>query len=543
MKYNYLIKKHKIFLLLTIINFACLGGFAQVEYQPYSYQFYQKLNSVLYSTSTNEHTALKSLFVDDSLLKPAFDSLKSYGAFNNKSVGYRKLFDQHLIQFKGPRSTFYADLLPELSIGRDFANSQTVNTTSIGLQLGGTVGKNFYYYGSVYRAGELMPDYISTYINQVAMIPGQAAAYTYGTNGYQWTYVTADVAYKPFKFLTLSAGYDKTFIGDGYRSLLLSDYASPYPYFKFLGTLGPFKYMAMWTDMDDPAATSQYGIDRRKFGVFHYLDWTITNRLSFGFFENVIGFFTDDNGVKRPFDFNYISPLIFLKPVNNAADDPDKSLLGFTGKWKISDGVTFYGQFALDELHSNDFFSNDGSFVNKNGWQIGFRGTDLLGVKNLNFLVETNNVRPYTYQARSAIENYSENGEPLAHPWGANFRELVTLLNYSYKRFDFSTEADLGRYGLDENGLNYGKDIFDIYTSPARGYGNYITQGLTTNMGYFEAKVGYVINPKYSLRIEIGGLYRVEENTQFTDRTNMLTIGLKSSFRQIYNDIASFQTH
>jgi hypothetical protein len=299
----------------------------------------------------------------------------------------------------------------------------------------------------------------------------------------------------------------------------------------------------MWTYMNDPEFTSQYGADRKKFGVFHYLDWNVNNRLSFGFFENIMGFFTDDNGVKRPFDVNYINPIIFLKPVNNASDDPDKSLLGLTGKYKITNGITVYGQFALNEFVSKDFFSSDGASVNKYGWQLGIRGANLFGVKNLNYLLESNNAKPYTYSARSSIENYSSNSEPLAHPWGANFHELLGLLNYSYKRFDFSGEADYGHYGLDVDGLNYGKDIFQVYTSPARLYGNYIGQGLTTNMYFLQGKVAYMLNPKYNLRIELGGIYRQEQNSEFKDRTSMLTIGLRSSFRQIYNDLASYKTH
>lgn len=413
---------------------------------------------------------------------------------------------------------------------------------SLGLQLGGTVGSKFSYNITGYESSAVVPDYLSTYINQVGVIPGQAYAKTYRDNGFDWAYITAVVSYTPIKYLNLSAGRDKTFIGDGYRSMLLSDYASPYPFLKLTGTLGNVRYMVMWTYMNDPAFTSPFDVNRKKFGVFHYLDWNVSNRLSFGFFENIMGFFTDDNGVKRPFDFNYINPILFLKPVNNASDDPDKSLLGLTGKYKISDGITVYGQFALNEFVSKDFFSSDGASVNKYGWQLGFRGANLFGLKNLNYLFETNNAKPYTYAARSSIENYSENSEPLAHPWGANFREFVGLLNYSYKRFDFSGEADFGRYGLNINDGNSGKDIFQPYPTP-NTYGNYTGQGLTTNMYFLEGKIAYMLNPKYNLRIELGGLFRQEQNSQFTDKTTMLTIGLRSSFRQLYTDLASYKVH
>ena len=530
---------------VIVLSFAFgSAAFAQTVYQPYSYQFYQKLDSDLYSTKTREHTSIKPFFEVDSALKFHYDSLMNYGSDGKQhSLLYRKLFNEHLIDYRSPSSTFYADLLPDFTIGRDFSGKLTTSTTSLGLQIGGTVGSKFAYNITGYESSAIVPDYLATYINQVGIIPGQAYAKIYKDNGYDWSYLTAVVSFTPSKYVNISAGRDKTFIGDGYRSLLLSDYASPYPFFKLTGTLGNVRYMVMWTYMNDPSLTSQYGIDRKKFGVFHYLDWNVNNRLSFGFFDNVMGFFTDDNGTKRPFDFNYVNPLIFLKPVNNSSDDPDKSLIGFTGKYKITDGITAYGQFALNEFHSADFFSSNGASDNKYGWQLGLRGPNLFGVKGLNYLVETNNAKPYTYSARSAIENYSENGEPLAHPWGANFREVVGLLNYTYKRFDFSGEADYGHYGLDMDGLNYGKNIFELYTDAARKLGNYTGQGLTTNMYYLEGKVAYVLNPKYNLRIELGGIFRQEHNAQFEDKTTMITIGLRSSFRNLYTDLASFKSH
>ncbi|MDO3626822.1 gliding motility protein RemB [Mucilaginibacter sp. BT774] len=534
---------YKIVFVAVLSMFVVDSALAQSQYQPYSYDFYQKLNSDLYSTKSREHTSIKPLIID-SALRSHYDSLMTYGLDGKQHAWlYKKIFNEHLIDYKSSNSTFYGDLLPDVGVGRDLSGKLNTYTRAVGLQLGGTISDNFQYYVAGYLNNAIVPDYLSTYIRQVGIVPGQAYAKTYSDNGYSWSYITAVVSYTPIKYLNISAGRDKTFIGDGYRSMLLSDYASPYPFLKLTGTLGNVRYMVMWADMNDPAFTSAYGADRHKFGVFHYLDWNVNNRLSVGLFENVMGFFTDDNGAKRPFDFNYINPIIFLKPVNNASDDPDKSLLGLTAKYKLTDGITAYGQFALNEFVSKDFFSSDGASVNKYGWQLGIRGANLFGVKNLNYLLESNNAKPYTYSARSSIENYSENSEPLAHLWGANFREIVGLLNYSYKRFDFSAEFDYGHYGLDTVGMNFGKDIFQVYTSPAKFFGNYTGQGLTTNMYYLQGKVTYLLNPKYNLRIELGGIFRQEQNTQFKDRATMLTIGLRSSFRQIYNDLASYRTH
>ena len=527
------------FILLVTIGVAK----AQSVYQPYNYQFYQKLNADVYSTKTRVHSSLKPYMVDDSLLRARVDSLLNYGVVKNGA--YAKIFNEHLVDYKSTTSTFYADLLPDFNIGRDFSGKKTTHYNALGLQIGGSAGKNFSYNVAGYLSNAKFPDYLSTYINQVGIVPGQAYArrLTNDADAYNWSYITATVSYTPFKFINISAGRDKTFIGDGYRSVLLSDNTSPAPFFRVTADVGNVKYMAMWALFEDPASTSDQFINRKKFGVFHYLDWNVSNRLSFGFFDSVIWSNTDDSGHSRGFDFSYINPLIFLRPVEAANGSPDNALIGLTSKLKVTNGLTLYGQFALDEFESKNFFHNPGNYRNKFGWQLGIRGADLFGVKGLNYLAETSTARPYTYSERASVINYTANSEPLAHPFGANFREYVAMLNYSYKRFDFSGEADLGHYGLDINNLNYGKNPFFNYQNPAKVDGNYIGQGLTTNMVYLQGKVAFLLNPKYNLRLELGGIYRTEKNTAFNDKTSMLTFGIRSSFRDLHTDLASFKSH
>ncbi|TSD63912.1 gliding motility protein RemB [Inquilinus sp. KBS0705] len=536
----------KLFTSILILLVTAIAARAQVVYQPYSYQFYQKLDADVYSTKTRFHSSLKPFFADDSLLHFHYDSLMNYGSnSSNNGLIYRKLFNEHLIDIKKPTSTFYADLLPDFNIGRDFSTKKTTYLNSIGLQLGGTAGSKFYYNVSGYLNRGSVPNYLATYIRQVGIVPGQAYAGVFNNNknDFDWRYVTAIASYTPVKYLNITAGRDKTFIGDGYRSLLLSDYASPYPFFKLTATLGNVRYMAMWANFADPALTSDLLINRRKWGVFHYLDWSVNNRLSIGFFDSIIWANTDNAGHTHGFDFSYINPVIFLRPVEAANGSPDNALIGLNTKYKITDGVTAYGQFALDEFTASKFFSTPGYVNNKFAYQIGFRGANLFGVKGLNYLAETNNARPYMYSERASILNYSANSEPLAHPWGANFREAAGLLSYSYKRFDLSGELDYGKYGLDVNDLNYGKDIFLSYREPVTQNDNHIGQGLSTSMVYLQGKVAYLLNPKYNLRLELGGIYRDEKNIQFHQKTSVITFGIRSSFRNLYTDLASYQTH
>ncbi|RZJ60471.1 MAG: gliding motility protein RemB, partial [Flavobacterium sp.] len=147
-----------------------------------------------------------------------------------------------------------------------------------------------------------------------------------------------------------------------------------------------------------------------------------------------------------------------------------------------------------------------------------------------------NTAKPYTYTGRTSIVNYAAYSEPLAHPFGANFRELVGIANYSYKRFDFTGQLMYAKYGLDLNGQDYGKNIFINYLEPANQFGNYTTQGLRTDLYYAEGRVAYIINPKYNLRLELGGIFRRERNAVGATNAGIITFGLRSSFRNLYTD-------
>ena len=537
---QYLIKKYRFLIPVVFIVFLNINYTrAQSVYQPYSYQFYQKFNADLYSVKTNFHSSIKPYLIDDSLLKHAYDSLMQTGPKpENKTWAYRKLFNEHLVDIKTGYYTFYADVLPDLSAGYDFTASKNTWQTTLGYQVGGTIGNKFYFYASGYNNRASLADYITTYANTVGVIPGQTRVTNRGSSILNWSYYTALISYTPVKYVNFTVGQDKNFIGDGYRSMLLSDYASPYPFAKMTFSLGNIKYMAMLTHFEDAISKRVPGSsdNRVKWGYFHYLDWSVSNRVSLGFFDSIVSADQDSVGHKRGVDYSYLNPFVFLRPVEASHGSPDKADLGITAKWKFTNKNIVYGQFALTEFQANDFFSSNGSSRNKYGYQLGIRGADLFQVKGLNYLVEYNTAKPYTFSETEPFRNYSQYNEPLGHPFGANFREWLSIVNYSVGRFDFQGQLNYAYYGLDINGLNYGKDIFKSYQAAVKQTGNFTGQGLRTDFYYAEAKVDYILNPKYNLRLELGALYRNEKNSVFDNQSPMITFGIRSSFRNFYSD-------
>lgn len=518
---------------------------AQAEYQPYSYHFYQKLNDVLYHADTKMHTAIKPLVIGGEI-KSRYDSLMHLGVRDRQSWGGRKLYNEHLIDIQKEDHSFYADFLPDFQIGRDFAASgRTVWLNTRGVQAGATIGDNFSFYANMFENQGIFPRYLDDYITKNAVVPGQGYGKTVSDSGKKdWMYATANVSYTVKDYLNVTLAYDKTFIGDGYRSMLLSDVSSNYTALKLTGRLGNVQYLSMWAYMLDPvhprSADSLVRTgDNWKWGAFQYLDWNVSNRLSVGFFQSVVWADRNASG-RRGFDFNYLNPIIVIRPVElTNTSSPDKIHMGLNAKYKILQNLTAYGQFLLGELTVSEFFGGKGHVNNKWATQLGFRGFDAFGVKNLNFLGEFNTARPYTYAHFDPISNYTNYAEPLAHPWGANFREFVGILNYSYRRFDFSLQGNYGQYGTDPDPIsNYGKDLFKSYDTHMYVYGNHIAQGIKNNLLYGDMRASYLLNPKYNLRAELGMVYRRHSipEQEYQHRTGVVTLGLRSSFRNFYYD-------
>lgn len=514
------------------------------QYIPYSFQFYQKLNKSVYDVNAKFHSSIRGFYSDDTTLVVRYNELMDMGvdSTHHRSWVRRKLTQEHLLQWKDEDYSVYADFLPDLMVGRDVKDKKNTWLNTRGFQFGGNIGKKFSFYTSAYENQGVFSNYYTSFINKNKVIPGQAGGAkvdsAHATKDYN--YVTALISYTANKHLNLALGYDKNFIGDGYRSLLLSDNTAPYSFFRIRASLGSVTYQTIFAYMLDPSAprlTNDRTLgDRGKWNAIHYVDWNATKRFSIGFFQAVTWADAEVQG-KRGFDFSYAQPFVFVRSIEEAnTTSPDKMRLGFNAHYEITDKSTVYSQFMFDEFTAKQIFSGNGYWANKWAFQLGIRGSDLFKVNTLNYLLEFNTARPYTYSHFEPLTNYSAMNQSLADPLGANFREFIGHLNYNYKRFDFSTELMYARYGLDPAGQNYGGDIFKDYDTRVSDFGNSIGQGIGTNLYYGEAKVAYILNPKYNLRLELGGIYRKEKNLVSQTNTGLFTIGLRSTFRALYSD-------
>ena len=529
----------KIIFLIIIALTISLTAFSQSQTFPYSYHYYQRINHILYNTETRLHTSIKPVQFNDSLAYRGLDSVSNLNIDTTKrSWVLRKIFNEHLFQVEKEDFNLYIDFLPDFQIGRDVSDNRTTWLNTRGYQIQGNIGKKFSFYTSGYENQSVFPKYLTQFIDSNKIIPGFVNdKFGSSRNTKDWAYASAIVNYTANKHFSFTLGQDKNFIGDGYRSMLLSDAAANYPFFKIETTLGNVKYVNIWAqfqDLKSPPLSYDNGF-RKKWGVFHYLDWNVNKRLSLGFFDAVIWQGGDSTG-RRGFDVSYLNPVIFLRTIEGANGSPDNALIGFNGKYKAAKNLTVYGQFLLDEFTAKEFFAGNGYWANKFGIQLGVKGFNAFKIKDLSFLAEFNTARPYTYSQRKSLLNFGHYNQPLAHPFGANFREFLSIWDYTFKKWQIYAQGNYAQYGLDGAVGSSGKDIFKSYNDRNSNFGNTTTQGILTNFLYLDGRISYLINPKINLRLEAGAVHRKESNSLGTNSTNWITFGLRSSLRNIYQD-------
>ena len=327
---------------------------------------------------------------------------------------------------------------------------------------------------------------LSDYIDSLSVYPGMNEI------SKKITYFSLVSNYRINKNFKIRFGKGTSFFGEGYRSMLLSNNHAPYPFFTLITNFWKIKYYNHFTTFYDIYNSD---ISQKKHGAFHYLDYSLNDRLTIGFFEGVLWQAIDEN-FERGFDIHYLNPIIFYRPVEFSKHSPDNVLMGLNINYKLKN-IDFYGQLLIDDLNINRYENTgDGFFQNKLAYQIGLKSQFSINKHNFNILTEYNQAQPYTYAHKHPMQNYTHMNQALAHPLGANFKENIFMINHNYQSWGINVKYTYAVYGADSADTHYGQNIFisDFLASGEGGefsYGNFNGQGILTHLHTLYAEVNY----------------------------------------------------
>lgn len=427
----------------------------------------------------------------------------------------------YLFEVKVPHFGMSINPLLNISAGSERVNgvNKLIFDNQRGVELAGHVDDRVYFRLNILESQSIFNSYVTQRIErQPHAIPGAGYYKFYNSrltnsnnDGYDYMVARGTVGFRATKHISVLFGHDSHFIGDGHRSLFLSDYSAPYFFLKLQTRVWRLNYQNIFAELTAdhyPGGAQQPdGLRPKKYMAAHHLTFDAGKGLHFGLFETVMF------GRDRGFELQYLNPLMLYRTVEHAVGSPDNVLLGANAKYNFLKHCQVYGQVILDEFNFNQLLKNNGWWANKYGVQIGMKYYNAFGVKNLDLQAEYNTVRPYTYTHNDSLANYTHYNQPLAHPLGANFQEFIFKLRYRpIPALVISGQLNYARYGLDQNNINYGGDIF-IPSTQRRpdDFGNNTGQGVDTKTLYARVMASYMI--RHNINFDLTFLYRKQQSS------------------------------
>lgn len=407
-------------------------------------------------------------------------------------------------------------------MGVETGYSKPIYLNSKGVTARGTIGKKIGFATYLTDNQERGPQFFQQQVNSFRAVPGVGFYKPFKTSGYDYFDARGYITVRAGNAIDVQFGYDKNFIGNGYRSLFLSDWGNSNLFLKLNTRIWKINYQNLFMELMPQFKKAGDTLLDRKYAAMHHLSMNVTKWLNIGVFEGVIF------GRKNRFDFQYLNPIIFYRHIEGTVGSPDNAIAGFDFKANIAHRAQLYGQFLLDEFVLSEIKNNKGSWVNKWGIQLGVKYIDAFGIDNLDIQLEANRVRPFTYTHNDTISNYTHYNQPLAHPLGANFQEFLGIVRYQpAKKWHVYLQGIYYYRGLDSANRNFGANVFRDYTTRTQNDGFKIGSGNKQTVLNAFLQVSYEI--RENVFFEVSGLYRHEKTllTPTAKTTTMFTGGVR----------------
>jgi hypothetical protein len=441
------------------------------------------------------------------------------------------LFKKHLFETRG--KNYYLTISPAISfaLGTDRAdsNSRRLFQNTRGIVVEGDLFTNFsfttafyenqarftQYESDYYRSiGELYPNQSGGfYTTQNAVIPGGARTKPFKNDGFDYAFAVGNIVYKVRKNLILSAGNTSHFIGDGYRSILLSDNSVPAPFVRATFQISDkwefnFQRQKLINLIRKPVSTTVEAYYEPKSMSINYLTYRPHKNTAISLFEGII--WSKGDSIS-----SYRLPLLYYNPIPIVSavlgeNTRKHSVIGLSISTSPFVGHRFYGQFALSGLGDKQY-----------AYQLGYRGYNFGRLHDFLLQIEYNFVAANMYLSQNSRLNYLHYNLPLAHVKGTGFQELIVRANYEYKRF----------YADSKTIIYFLKDYSPVKLLVA----NNQVQPTTGTTILQQIEIGYRINKKMNLTIFGSWQYRLEEHVSPL-KTSHIAVGLRTGILNHYND-------
>lgn len=457
--------------------------------------------------------------------RESFKSKKSLGKYF-----YTSPADLYQVNTKD----FFLSVNPVIQYQQMFEsnNNQNLFLNSRGFAIRGLIAKKVAFDIYLTDNQERDPAYVQQWITSNSAVPGARFYKNFkAAGGYDYFDNRASISFNATKYIDIQFGYDRNFIGDGFRSLLMSNFSGNALFLKFNTRIWKLNYENLFMELIPlQRRASGNSLLSRKYYRMNQLSFNATKWLNVGVFDAVTF------GRRDHFDFQYLVPVLFLRPAESDIGSADNALVGLNFKANIKKKVQVYGQLALDEFKLSEVFKSTGYWANKFGYQLGIKYPEAFGLPNLDLQLETNRIRPFTYSHFDSLADYSHYNQPLAHPLGASIQEFVGIVRYRpMKKVYLEAKAIYFKQGLDSLGQNYGGNIFRDYNTRTRTYGYYVGSGNQVKVMNLNFYASYEL--REGLFIDAAAQHRINDvHIGGKTSTTVMSVGFRlNSVRRVFD--------
>jgi hypothetical protein len=142
-------------------------------------------------------------------------------------------------------------------------------------------------------------------------------------------------------------------------------------------------------------------------------------------------------------------------------------------------------------------------------------------------------VRPYTYSHKTTQVSYSNYLQPIAHPLGANFKEVIGIARYQpLPRLNLTGKLVLMQVGRDTTTVNWGNDILKNNTTREKDFNNTIAQGVKNDILFATFTASWQL--KHNLFIDGSIVIRKSESPYvfYNNNTTITSLALRWNIPQ-----------
>jgi len=541
---------------LLVLFFGFLNEIeAQIGFYTQNEFWYNKIDQNIASKKQSFASAFKPYVFSNSEEVQFSDSLifspnrfwESNSAFVKKvraNYFWRKLRKEAFIHvkekdFKLVINPLFTLMQYKYADSANYIGQSYLSLNTRGVQIYGSIGDKFSFYTDFFENQAFYPKYLDDYIRKTVSIPGQGVPKNYKAEGHDFSNASGYLIYAPSKHWNFVLGNGKNFWGEGYRSLLLSDFTTSYPFFKVSFQSKYITYRVMYAEyMGFDVSYWHFGSGElayrnRKYAAFNEISFTPNSFIQLSLIESVIWNVADST--QKEIAANFFNPLIFSKALSYGLHGSNNVILGANIKINPIKNIQLYGQFVGDQFKLSDTKNH------KVAWQAGCKIFDLSYGLIPHFYtfvqVEHNQANPYTYMHEDLNQNFTHLNLPLAHPLGANFKENLIRANIIFRDFFIHLSYSNILQGLDSLGLNNGSDLlqgdpdFDDISSKMK-----IGQGFENRINFKRIQLGYTLNHQTNFQILICADFRDSKKGSVDIQENFYYFGIRTYIKNIYSD-------